>query len=442
MSSPSWWAARWLTLYAALVLLPLGIALVNPRPSQRELAVEFGVSLGFIAFALLGLQFVLTARFPKLAAPFGLDALLHFHRVVGLLAFAAVLAHVVLLILARRDFLQFLNPFDGFSNFIRAAALWTALSALTLLVVLTLRRRQLRVPYQWWRISHGLLALIVLAIAVIHIARVQHYSAELWKLALWAGLAALAAALLGWTRVVRPIRQLRRPYEVVEVRHEVDRVWTMILEPRGHAGMQFQGGQFAWLILAQEPWHVDAHPFSFSSSSAVTGRVEFTIKELGDFTAGIGDVQSGVVAYLDGPYGNFVLSERDAGAVFVVGGVGVTPALSILRSMRDGGDSRPVWLVYGADTIDSVIRRDELAELSSDGRVRTTLVIGDPPADWEGERGGVTREILERALPSPVTPGLRYFVCGPEGRMETVESALRDIGVPKAAIRSERFNIA
>jgi predicted ferric reductase len=431
--------AGWMVLYAIAVFVPLAVALAGSPPSSRGLVVELGVAIGFVAFAVLGLQFLLTARFPRLAAPLGLDALLRFHRLAGVGALLAVLLHVVVLVVARAEFRQFLNPLD---EFLRAAALWAVLGALTLLIVLTLWRRPLGLPYQWWRVTHGILALAVLAIAVAHIFRVGHYSADLWKMGFWAGFAVLAAALLGWTRVVRPLRQLRRPYEVVAVTPEADRVWTVALAPRGHAGMRFRAGQFAWLTLDQPPWHIDAHPFSFSSSAPTHDRVEFTIKALGDFTAEVGAVPVGARAYLDGPYGHFTLDDRATGAVFIVGGVGITPALSILRTMRDTGDRRPAWLVYGAGSLASVLRRSELEALVGEAGCALTLVLEEAPPGWAGERGLITPEVIERSLPDPSTAGLQYFVCGPGPMMDAVLAALRQRGVPGRAIRAERFNIA
>lgn len=432
-------AAGAIALYLAVLFVPLAIALVGSRPPARELAVEVGVGIGFVAFAMLGLQFLLTARFPRVATPLGLDALLRFHRLAGIAALVAVIAHMLLLIVLREEFRQFLNPFD---QILRALALWAVLGALGLLIVLTLWRRPIGLPYQWWRITHGLLALSVLAIAVVHIFRVHHYSAEAWKMALWAGLALFAAGLLGWTRVVRPIRQLRAPYEVVEVRSEADRVWTVALAPVGHVGMRYRGGQFAWLVLDQPPWHIDAHPFSFSSSAHRHDRIEFTIKALGDFTRHLGSIPTGARAYLDGPYGNFTLEDDATGGVFIVGGVGITPALSILRTLRDAGDTRPTWLVYGAGSLASMLRRTELEEMTDEGSLHLTLVPEHPSAEWKGERGFITAEVLARALPDPTTPGLQYFVCGPDPMMDAVTTALEGTGVPPRAIRAERFNIA
>lgn len=427
--------------YVVAIMVPFAVALAPPRPEGRGLTIDFGVAIGFVAFAMLGIQFLLTARFPRLAAPYGLDGLLRFHRVAGVLALIAVLTHILTLIAVRSDFRAFLDPFD---DLVRAGALWMLLGALVGLVALTIWRKPLGIPYQWWRLTHGALALFVIFVTVVHIFRVGHYSAVPWKMAVWAMYGAGSAGLLVWTRVVRPIRSLRRPWRVIDVRAQAGRAWTVALEPDGHPGMPFRAGQFAWLVISQRPWHIDAHPFSFSSSSELartSGRVEFTIKELGDFTATIGSVPVGSAAYLDGPYGDFVLDESATGAVFVVGGIGVTPALSIIRTMRDRGDTRPVWLVYGVGHSRAVIARDELEALSETGRLHLTLVAEASDEHWSGERGLITDELLARVLP-PLDAHLAVFCCGPRDMMDAVLPSLRALGAGTERLRAERYDLA
>ena len=228
---------------------------------------------------------------------------------------------------------------------------------------------------------------------------------------------------------------------MVEVRKELGRAWTLVLEPDGHEGIAFHGGQFAWVAIDQPPYHIDTHPFSFASSSARPGRVEFTIKELGDFTSRIGAARVGARAYVDGPYGNFTLDPGDTGAVFIAGGVGVTPALSILLSMRVAGDARPAWLLYAVRSPETAIRSEELEELRSAGRLTLNYLFEEPPPGFEGESGLLRAEVLDRVLPTHA-PRLKYFICGPAPMMDVAELLLRQRGVPGSAIRTERFNMA
>ena len=84
---------------------------------------------------------------------------------------------------------------------------------------------------------------------------------------------------------------------------------------------------------------VDPHP---------SPRVDFTIKQVGDFTGSMRRLRRGDHVHLDGAHGSVTLeSHPGRGYVFVAAGVGVTPFLSMLATLADRGDQRPCWLVRG-----------------------------------------------------------------------------------------------
>jgi predicted ferric reductase len=434
----------WTGLYTTLSALPLGLVLMGPLPPARGFWIEFAVGLGFVGLAMLGLQFALTARFRQIAAPFGLDTMLHFHRQAGIVAFVFVLAHPLLLLVANPVFLAFLDPR---SSIARALALWAVLGALVLLIVLTLWRRPLGIDYGWWRATHGILALLVVFIGLVHVLRVGHYVAVPWKQAIWVAMSGGAMLLLLYSRLVKPLRLARQPYRVAEVRPEHGNSWTVALEPDGHAGLQFIAGQFAWVTFGPSPFSLEQHPFSFASSARRTGRLEFTIKELGDFTETIGEIQPGSRAFVEGPHGAFTLSPEAPAAVFVVGGIGITPVMSILRTLADDADGRPLLLIYAHSRLDEMTFREELLELSTRLDLQIVHVLEQPPAEWKEESGMVEPGIvepglLERNLASFAELAPEYFVCGPEPMMDVVETHLLRRGVSLRKLNSERFNIA
>jgi predicted ferric reductase len=72
--------------------------------------------------------------------------------------------------------------------------------------------------------------------------------------------------------------------------------------------------------------------------------------------------------------------------------------------------------------------------------VNVVYLLEDPPDDWEGESGFVTRELLAKYLPeNPET--FQYFVCGPKPLMDVAEHALRSLGISWRRIYAERFEI-
>jgi predicted ferric reductase len=253
----------------------------------------------------------------------------------------------------------------------------------------------------------------------------------------------MTAAFVGtilWVRVVRPIMRLRRPWEVEEVVPERGNSWTITLRPIGHDGFTFAPGQFGWLSVNRSPFAVTQHPFSFSSSAEGDGRVQMTIRELGDFTRIVGSIPPGSRAYVDGPHGVFSPDFYEGpGFVLIAGGVGIAPLYSMLQTFADRGDHRPWLLLYASRTIDDATLRHEIDELAGRLPLKVALVLEDPPEDWQGERGRIDDDLLRRHLP-PRHERMQYFVCGPGPMQDAVEDALARIGVPGDRVHTERFN--
>lgn len=432
-------AAWWLKLYALLCLLPLGVSLAGPPPGGRGFWVEFGVGLGMVGFGMLVAQCLTTARFPRVAPGVGSDAELIFHRRAGILAFLVVMAHPAVLILTDPRHLAY---FDPRANALRAVFLSMAVVGLVLLVALPLWRLSFGLGYEWWRLTHGALTVGVLLVAVAHAIQVGHYTNRFWKQVFWAGFGGAGMLLVLHTRVAKPLLVARRPYRVAGVRAERGDVYSLALEPDGHGGLDFRAGQYAWVTVGDTPFVLQQHPFTVASSDARPDRVEFAVKELGDFTASVKDIPAGTLAFVEGPYGAFTLDPNPAvGGFFVAGGVGVTPFLSMLRSARDRGDRRPFVLVYANDTWDRVAFREELDELRAILDLTVIHVLRNPPDGWAGDVGYVTREAIKRHLPGWAVNRFHYYLCGPEPLMDAAEAALAGLGVPPWRRASERFQI-
>lgn len=169
-------------------------------------------------------------------------------------------------------------------------------------------------------------------------------------------------------------------------------------------------------------------------------RIEISIKELGDFTSQIGSVAPGTRAYLDGPYGTFTIDRHTApGYVFVAGGVGITPVMSILQTLADRHDRRPLLLFYSSKTWEEATFREELDDLDRRLNLRTVHIISEPPDGWEGELGRISAEITARHLPEGRLD-YEYFICGPEPMQKAVKEYLDRLGISLDRVQSESFN--
>jgi len=427
----------WLLVYLFFVFAPLFALLLGSHPPARSLSTEFSIALGYAGLAMMGLQFGLTARFRFVTEPWGEDVIYHFHRQISLIAVGLVVAHPIILFVSRPELLGLLNSFTAPWR-ARFAALSTY--SLIALVVMALWRTRLKLSYETWHLTHIILALVAVAAGVLHMVGWSFYFGDPWKRALWIGLTVFWIGLLAYVRLVKPLFVLRRPYRVVEVRKERGKSWTLSMQPEGHAGFRFRPGQFGWLTVYGSPFKITAHPFSFSSSAEhAGGRVEMTIRELGDFTSDIGKVPAGRRVYLDGPYGAFTTGHPADMHVLIAGGVGITPMMSMLRTLADRGDARPALLLYGSKDWDSITFREELDALRSRLDLKVVHVLEKPDAQWTGERGYIDAALLARHLPAPYAEH-EYFICGPNVMMDAIEEALRELKVPMSKYHSERYS--
>jgi predicted ferric reductase len=435
--SAQFWSGLYLLLVSAPLLL---LMLAGDTPDGIGLWWDFAIALGFSGIAIMGLQFALTARFRRTSAPFGVDILYYFHRLVALAGLGLLAGHFAILRAGWPDVLDPLNPLDApfYMTAGRAALLLFAL-----VIVSSLWRKPLRIEYRRWRIAHAVLATAAFLLAVIHIEGAGYYSQAAQTRWLWLGYTLFWVLLIAYVRLYRPWSIMRRPWRVAGVRPERGRATTLIVEPQGHTGLRFHPGQFAWLTVGESPFRFSEHPFSIASSAERDdGRLEFTIKARGDFTRTVPSIPPGTKAWVDGPYGVFTPDRhREApGLVFLAGGIGITPIISMLRTLADRGDPRPLWLFNADSTWDDVTFREEIDTLAK--RIDLTVVhaIERPPPDWQGAHGRITRELLEVSLPQGYRQ-MQFFLCGPKPMVTAVTAMLDALGVPSARIHYELFEM-
>ncbi|MEX0721807.1 MAG: ferredoxin reductase family protein [Balneolaceae bacterium] len=428
----------WSLLFVIVVTVPLFITGIDHAEPHRGFWIEFGAGLGFVALSIMILQFLLTARFRNVKPGFGHDGLLYFHRQAGLIAWIFVIAHFMVLFLADSSYTSYLDPAV---NAPRAIALVFVVILLSLLLATSYWRKSFGLNYEWWRISHGLAAVTVIVIGLGHALMVDFYTSGLWKKALWIIFTGFAMVLLLHIRLGKPLRISRFPYKVIGLKTETEDVWTLEVEADNHHGMDFEAGQFAWITLGDSPFKLQQHPFSISSSAEKEKKCQFTIKELGDFTGDISSVDIGTKIYLEGPYGTYTLpSDMDVQIVFFAGGIGITPIISMLRTMNDQKDFRNITLLYGNKNLETIAFRSELEEMQETLDLEVIHVLEEPPSEWEGEEGFINDEIMKRHLPED-SGSVIYYINGPPVMQEAIEANLKEKKVPLWRMQSESFEI-
>ncbi len=439
-SESPWWGAALILGYALAALSGLIVAAALFPGTGNAFSYELGRSFALTAVAIVALQFALSARLHLAERPFGFDMVIRYHKAMGVLVLCLLASHPVLLALGGAGS-RLLTRLDVPWN------IWFGRAALLLLLVQVLSsafRRPLRLGFEHWRLLHNQAALII-GLAAVH-ARVTGGDFGFRPLQVfWIALVAIAFAAYLYHKAIRPSTLSRRPYRVVDVKPQAHRVWTISFgPPAGRQRFGFRPGQFHFVHLRRgRGLPSEEHHFTISSSPT-DSVLSSTIKESGDFTSTIGETKPGDLAAVDGPYGRFSYTYRSAESdlVFIAGGIGITPIMSMLRHMRDTGADKDALLVYVNRAERDIVFREELDAIAGGERprLRVVHVLTRPEGNWNGETGHLDRDRLARLIGSEYRQKMCY-VCGPSPMMAKVVRALQELGVPASRIEYERFSL-
>ncbi|MFN5524614.1 2Fe-2S iron-sulfur cluster-binding protein [Bradyrhizobium sp.] len=216
--------------------------------------------------------------------------------------------------------------------------------------------------------------------------------------------------------------------------------------PQGGAiPFEFLPGQFL-TYSAQIDAKTVRRSYTIASSAAQTAYVETTIKreDGGVFSEYMHDeIKEGDLLDVMAPSGAFTFTGKEADSVVLIGGgVGITPLMAAIRYLFDISWPGEVYLVYGAQTTEQFIFRDELEYLQrrmNNLHVAATMARA-AGTTWMGSEGQITAEFLARSVPD--LSKRRVHLCGPPGMMQALKKTLVELGVPPEQVKSEAFGPA
>jgi ferredoxin-NADP reductase len=211
------------------------------------------------------------------------------------------------------------------------------------------------------------------------------------------------------------------------------------------AGFSFEAGQSVNLALIDPP-ETDAkgnrRTFSVVSAPcedevAIATRMRDTA-----YKRVLKAMPPGGRANLRGPAGKFTLDRAESRrAVFLAGGIGITPFVSLLRQATHDRLARDLWMFYSNRRPEDAAFLDELVGLQQrNSRYRfigTMTEMGKSSRPWSGETGFLDCAMIERHLKDLATSV--YYVAGPPGLVETMQKMLAEAGVTDEAIRTDEF---
>jgi ferredoxin-NADP reductase len=215
--------------------------------------------------------------------------------------------------------------------------------------------------------------------------------------------------------------------KITDVTHNV-RGFTLEKPP----GYTYKPGQATSISINSEGWKERARPFTF------TGRPSDKYLELivkiypghNGVTAEMAKLKKGDELLLEEPWG--AINYRGPG-VFVAGGAGITPFISIFRNLAAEGNIEGNTLLFANNSSRDIILHDELSDLL--GEDNFINILADEKTD-KYHHGFINREFLEEKIPGSTE---LYYLCGPPPMMKAVEGHLKDMGVDSVQIVKEEF---
>ncbi len=142
---------------------------------------------------------------------------------------------------------------------------------------------------------------------------------------------------------------------------------------------------------------------------------------------------------MNGPYGDFRLSDSDAPIIFIAGGSGMAPIKCILHDMKNTGDKRKVTYYFGANVAKELFLIDLMCDFESELEDFTFVpVVASPEKgeSWDGERGLVT-EAVQRNLNN--ASQCEAYLCGSAGLIDAAIEILTELGMKEEAIFYDKF---
>lgn len=230
-------------------------------------------------------------------------------------------------------------------------------------------------------------------------------------------------------------------YQIIEIKPEGEEAFILKLKPRNSNQIfSFLPGQFAQIKNPKFEKPDECHLFSIASSPDNKDYLEFCIKTYGFWTQALSKLKVEDTLKVKGPFGKFVFDLSLTNIVFLIGGVGITPVMSMLRHIDGKKLEGNFVLLYGNRDEKSIAYKNELEDLSS--KIKALKVVNvlselDPSSNWKGYKGFITSDLIQKEVNLESKP--TFFLCGPPIFIQKMKEALKQLNVSEEKIKIELF---
>lgn len=448
--------AKWLVMVNGLV--PGALLVVDAYRHQLGAnEVNFAIrATGLVGLVLLVVSLVIT----PLRKLTGWAALISIRRNLGVLGFFYVAMHFAIFFWWDRDH----DVGNTISEIIERQYLWFGFGALLLMIPLAITSTDgmvSRLGPKRWKLLHRLAYPAVIGGVIHYILLVKSDLRQPTVFAIILGALlvyrmvghyvdlrrelklARAKAITARATSAKPKAFWRGELQIARIFDETHDVKTFRLVSPDGGPLPFQhiAGQYINLQLTIDGKRVN-RSYTMASSPTRNAYCEISVKKAAYGSVYLHETwREGMKVEVSAPAGKFFFAGHEADrVVLVAGGIGITPMMSVVRSLTDRGWKGEMYLLFSVKKVKDIVFADELAYLQArfpNLHVKIT-VTSDPDAAWTGARGQITKEVLSEFVPGIVkAPAL---LCGPAPMMTAMRALLVELGVPDSRVHQEAFS--
>ncbi len=438
-------------IYTLSPILIMVMLYTNNESKYTSLNSSLPMVLGVLSYTWMLWQLILSARPKFIERHFGLDKMYRFHVMIALVSILFAYGHKLNKeLLFKPSTLTWLggsalNIFIGVSV-ISIVFMWTKVqNKIKILRTLSKGLKKLKVlTYEKLKIVHNLtiLAVVLMQVHVLMTSAAKE-SVLIFNVYMFYFLIAVGFYVYHISIKVWLLEEKR--YTVASVTQENPNTISIELTPNTLYTFDYKPGQFAYFTFNSNDLPNETHPFSISSSPTDKSKLSFTAKNLGDFTNRLNHICIGDQVFVEGPFGGFshVENKSEESTVFLAGGIGITPIMSMIDYIASTDPNREVVLIWAVRTQSDFIKYKHFKDLEQEMTHFKFIPIVSKGEQWSGLKGRLDRVLLKETLLelSYINASTGFYICGSPNFMESVLMNLNSLGIPRKQVYYEKFTV-
>ncbi len=202
---------------------------------------------------------------------------------------------------------------------------------------------------------------------------------------------------------------------------------------------EYKAGQFMFITIPSEEGKLKKH-FTISSSPTESDFIELTKKLTGSsYSNALDSLEIGEKTEIDAPYGTFTFDQKIKKMGMLSGGIGITPLRSMCRYSTDLNLETNIILLYGNDSIENIVYKEELDQLQIENNNLTVVhTLTEPNSKWKGYTGYIDAEMIKKEISD--YKSRIFYTCGPPVMVKAMKKLLQEFNMPPEQIKAENFS--